>query len=594
MYYFNPLPPQGSKADFKEETNETQKNDETKDDEENKYSEKQEVERPEKNYERDADKYETKSTEDVRFEDFKESKGHGHLAEEKISKFFKYQTEAKENRDSAQAFLEKIAEEQEAKKIPQEILDKQISARDILLRMATDDVIGNTKRQMLLMEKYIEEKIKEIKDNKRAAGKVGNLEEEDFDEIVEVSRRYERSHDEEGETYYEKLDKSEDFKVLEAETDDEEITPVFEYKREFLQREARPCFDKMKDVDDVKELLKWEMKKTTDNRVTLLPRKKREPIVKKVLIDWSEEETKSEESTFEESTVLNVLTTSKNITVFKTSKNQIIPAEENLEIPEPKTSAMVANKISEIRQDIRDFGKRLQAFTESFNKGYANILNKCNEEWEQYLDTVPVLKSKEENKNSTQKNIKKVEGTLVESEKIEKITKKNICAVKECELRRVADNLRGKIKDEELFADGIIAATERMNLEVPKPEDWFEKCIQSQEEFDQEFEESRSDFDGEYENVDMKKEREAEIVRKDGKEDEFKRDDEDEKCELERKMEGLNERSVKESETNKIEETMKAESEENGEENLEKENICSCIQRDIICTLEMQLAKDAY
>lgn len=201
------------------------------------------------------------------------------------------------------------------------------------------------------------------------------------------------------EPYYLKLDRDDRTECKPIEFVDETRDVID--KEEIIEKLGR---EKLRNdnIDDVKELLRWDIKPSTEKMIVLRPRNFLFPeeedhtcqLVRDIMQTVKEENPEKPEEQ-EEEKVTNILQMSNCISVFECQSNEVVRDEEKTEEEKPlENSVIVTNNIAEIREEMKEFTQRLDAFTSQFNKEYKKILKKCNDDWDDFLKL-----SKTENEN---------------------------------------------------------------------------------------------------------------------------------------------------------------------------------------------------
>lgn len=176
-------------------------------------------------------------------------------------------------------------------------------------------------------------------------------------EIDESSSEDERDDDE---PFYKKLDNDERIECKHIEFLDE-FQEV--YEKVSSTRNEQNKIDSLSDIDDVKELLQWELNINKEKVVYLQPRISR-----------------SEDANMQNDTPEFASNLQKKDEDFASK-----PLKSVEDSPDLQNSAIASKSISEIRAEIRKFTENLTEFTKQFRNEYKTIMNKCNEEWNDFV-----------------------------------------------------------------------------------------------------------------------------------------------------------------------------------------------------------------
>lgn len=288
--------------------------------------------------------------------------------------------------------------------------DETVSAKELLLEIASNNYVKCTNEQRELVTNYIKEKAESIRKKSSNYEDHNNAEQrrvmfdnqEDYERLIQIyakktideeieeqkddikpnnkesqeliqlykSQLHESSSEDEqneDEPYYKKLDtdSSTECKKIEFLDEDQEV-----YERETKSQET----SSNENIDDVKELLQWELNINREKVVVLQPR-----IVK----SDPEQLPKTPRIYFEQ-----VPVTPSNIqpSTLQSPKNQHKEVTtEYQRNGNMQNSEVVSKSISEIREEMRKFTEKLSDFTKQFNKEYKCIINKCNQDWEDFV-----------------------------------------------------------------------------------------------------------------------------------------------------------------------------------------------------------------
>lgn len=279
------------------------------------------------------------------------------------------------------------------------------SARDILMRLASEDYEGNTRLQAEKIDKYLDEKLEESRKTnyEKRRNKQKCLSKEtakllQISEEIQLQRKDALDAESDEPNFYEALDKSDQFNIPETEEIDmDDVVKVFEHKREFIKKPTKEDLENLEGVDDVKELLKWNMIKQKENIVTLKRRSDKKsadsldpedfPFLEKLLgcsTDAKKEEgslnsydelhrcyndyLKKQTKVDADAPVLNQLNISKDIQVYPAS-NKKVQDDESV----PRNTIHVKKTIAAMRQEMREFNEQFKEFSEKYRKGNSFI-----------------------------------------------------------------------------------------------------------------------------------------------------------------------------------------------------------------------------
>nr|XP_022901053.1 dynein assembly factor 1, axonemal homolog [Onthophagus taurus] len=321
-----------------------------------------------------------------------------------------------------------------------------------------------SKKELKKEKKMFEEKLKKDEELKQVVEELKKVEEIDQRSLVEIyapkdenlfsssssssSSTSSSSDSEENEFYYEDLDKGIEIecrntKFKEAEQDiidkNVKIENIEESGREILMG-----IQKEQSLNDVKELLKWNLPINTENRVILKPIDRSIPnstqslrldsidtyelVLDKMERKFDEEEkvrklkqpSKLAEAAHkyirmidrrehidpnEETTISNSLQLSKNFPVFQHVAGVNVEVENVEEDKKEEIlSIKASNNISNLREDMRAFNRQVEELTSVFDRKYDLLIQTYNEYWNEYVKSQEKEGENDEEKKEHVKN----------------------------------------------------------------------------------------------------------------------------------------------------------------------------------------------